>query len=63
MAHKSSLAERDYDCLQDLPMHCLVENQTEGLLISIGLAIMLLELSGMYCTLTYVLNLTSKHLD
>ena len=49
--------------LQDLPRHCLVENQTEGLMISVGLAIMLLEMSAMYCTLTCVLNLASKRLD
>lgn len=49
--------------VQDLPQHCLLENRTEGLLISVGLSVMLLELSAMYCTLTCVLNLASKRLD
>lgn len=49
--------------VQDLPQHCLVENQTEGLMIVVGLAIMLLEMTAMYCTLSFVLNLASKRLD
>ena len=47
--------------LQDLPEHCIVENKNEKLMVSLGLTVMMLELSAVYCTLSYVLCMPRKH--
>lgn len=46
--------------LQDLPEHCVVENRNEGMMVSLGLTAMLLELAAIYCTLSFVLYVPRK---
>ncbi len=47
--------------LQDLPEHCVVENRNEGMMVSLGLTAMLLELAATYCTLSFVMSMPHKH--
>ena len=47
-------------CAQDLPEQCVVEDRSEGLMVSLGFTVMLLELAAMYCTLSFVLYVPHK---
>lgn len=47
--------------MQDLPEHCMVENQNERMMLSVGCTAMVLELAAMYCTLSFVLYVPRKH--
>lgn len=47
--------------LQDLPEHCVVENRNEGMMVSLGLTAILLELAATYCTLSFVMCVLHKH--
>lgn len=48
------------NCMQDLPEHCVVENRNEGMMMSLGLTAMLLELAAIYCTVSFVLYVPRK---
>ncbi|DBB15254.1 hypothetical protein WJX82_011728 [Trebouxia sp. C0006] len=60
LLHQHEMFKHSSTFLADLPEHCVVENRNEGMMVSLGLTAMLLELAAIYCTLSFVLYVPRK---